>query len=116
MHLLLSSQDPTTGLSALNLLCLKDLYVPFTVSDLEFFKESVKTKKQLAEEIEQVRKYMIENEKCYANGAFTKEEYELSVGKLTQLFKALLYKREYFEHWFSETIVKAFEVEYPVFE
>jgi hypothetical protein len=94
MHSLLSSQSPTTGLSALNLLCIKDLYTPFTQGELEFFKQSIKSKKQLAEDIKEVRGYMIENEKCYANGTFSKEEYELSVAKLTQLFKTLLYKKE----------------------
>lgn len=83
-----------TGLSALNILCLKDLYTPFTQSELDHFKQSIKTKKQLVDEIKEVRGYMIETEKCYAKGAFTKEEYELSVAKLTQLFKTLLYKKE----------------------
>ena len=90
-----SSPDQTTGLSALTLLCLKDLYTPFTQSELEFFRQSIKTKFELANEIQQVRSYMIETEKCYANGAFSKEEYDMSVAKLTQLFKALLYKKEF---------------------
>lgn len=94
MHSLLSSQDQTTGLSALTLLCIKDLYDPFTQRELEIYKQSIKTKFELVTEIQNVRSYMIETEKCYCNGDFSKEEYGMSVAKLTQLFKTLLYKKE----------------------
>ena len=80
----------------LNPLCLKDLYTPFTYSELEFFKQHIKSKKQLEDEIEQVSNYMVETEKCYSKGVFTKEEYNLSIAKLTQLFKTLLYMKESF--------------------
>jgi hypothetical protein len=98
-----SSPDQMTGLSALTLLCLKDLYTPFTQSELEFYRKTIKSRQDLANEIQQVRSFMIETEKCYANGAFSKEEYALSVTKLTQLFKTLLYKKDFGSPYLKST-------------
>jgi hypothetical protein len=94
MRSLQSYQDQTTGISALTLLCLKDMHTPFTHGELEFYRQSIRTKVELSSEMQQVQSFMVETEKCYGNGVFSKEEYDISVSKLTQLFKTLLQKKE----------------------
>ena len=69
-------------------------HIPFTQDDIDEFMASITSKIEFIAEINRIQSYMIELEKCFGMKILTKEEYTISVSKLTILFKTLLNYKE----------------------
>jgi hypothetical protein len=98
MPSLKSSLDQTIGsfLSNPTLQHQINFYKLFSQIDLNEYVESFETYEDIEKEIKNIRSHMVEVEKCLAASILLKEEYRLAVSKFTQLFRALLVRKELF--------------------